>query len=71
MASGGDPHGLAHDDEFVALHRADAATGLGADHALDVTGLALTEQVAAVDALWAEPRRHAPPRSGTMEPDER
>jgi hypothetical protein len=64
------------DDEFVALHRADASLGRGADHTLDVTGLTLTEQVAAVDALWstalwAEPQRHAPPRSGTMDPDER
>lgn len=59
------------DDEFVALHRADASLGPGADHTLDVTGLTLTEQVAAVDALWAEPQRQAPPRSGTMDPDER
>jgi hypothetical protein len=40
------------DAEFVALHHADAAAELAADHVLEVGGLGPAQQAAAVDALW-------------------
>ena len=40
------------DQEFTALHHADAAAELTSDHALDVRDLGVEEQVAAVERLW-------------------
>lgn len=40
------------DQEFLMLHRADAAAALGADHVLDVRHLTVDEQVRAVESLW-------------------
>ena len=41
------------DEEFVALHRADAEAGLAVDHVLDVRDLGPDDQVSAVADLWA------------------
>jgi len=40
------------DAEFIALHEADAAADLAADHVLDVGDLDADEQAAAVEAMW-------------------
>ncbi|WP_380172127.1 hypothetical protein ACFEMC_22640 [Kineococcus sp. DHX-1] len=41
------------DEEFAWLHRRDAADPPEADVRLDVAGLALAAQVAAVEEVWA------------------
>lgn len=42
------------EEEFLALHAADAMVQPEADHVLDVTSLDLAAQAAAVERVWAE-----------------
>ena len=52
------------DEEFGALHRADAAAHLAADHTLDVRDLTPQQQSAVVDQLWARGPRNSSATSG-------